>query len=164
MLAASTKPFAVRQRAVPGPQGGDRRRPWSSRRPTDTTRRYRVGLGGQSYRTVDAARRSWRRRPRRSSAGSASPLVHSTIVQCDQAISRQPGSRLCPRLRDVDARRRRQCRSSSRRQATRRSWSSRRPTRRTRVDPGVRRYPRCRWFRRTKSAARHVFLPSDTKN
>ena len=133
----STKPFAVRQRAVPGAHGVDRRRPWSSRRPTDTARRSCVGLGGQSYphrrrsaaKLAAAAKALAGRQlvaPSPHGGRPTSSLVHTTIVRCDQAISRQPGPRLCPR-------RRRTATSAvsveSAPSATRGSWSTRgRPT------------------------------------
>ena len=134
--AVTNESFAVRQRAVPGPHGGDRRRPWSSRRPKDTARRSCVGLGGQSYphrrrstAKLAAAAKALAGRQRVApgphGGRPTSPLILRTIVQCDQATSRQPGSR---DVRAVDARRRRHCRSSPRRQATRRPLSTRRST------------------------------------
>lgn len=75
--------------AAPGPHDDRRTRPGD---PASASADSRI-------RTVVAARRSWRRRSRRSPAGSASPLVLTTIVRYDQAISPQPGSRPYPRRR-----------------------------------------------------------------
>ena len=118
--AVTNESFAVRQRVAPGPHGD---RPGS----------HASAPADGRIRTVDAARRSWRRRPRRSPAGSASPLVHTAVDRRRPWSTRRSSgvtkrSRVSPavdRIRTVDARRRRQCRSSPRRQATRRSWSTR---------------------------------------